>query len=394
MLDVNCQSIKPDAEDGFASNRATREIAALNAEDLGVYGKIGDQGFIRAEPQVCRERMDASITKMKELFVGKDDIIDLCAASLLARTPMILLGPPGTAKSAVVRVFCTLLGLRPKHWDISEFENNLKDSLNELENDEKSLNDQDLANIRVGDRPLFEYLVTRFTTPEEILGTANIDALLKLSVYYRETDGMLPSSQIAFLDEIFKANSSILNSLLSIVNERLFYNAGRPFAVNLLTVFGASNEIPDSDELAALFDRFPIRVISDNVADEQVEEMVTKSVNDADARMKGADLQSLSETACLNDFRLLGRLLPIVYPWNPGGEFETHFVQLFKSLRMEFGISDRTANRLVMVARAMSFINGQYTLGSKSLRVFKYCFTEMDYAKILEDIVETTIKGL
>ncbi|MFO7904868.1 MAG: AAA family ATPase [Pirellulaceae bacterium] len=380
MLTANHEDIS-DGGNGFASNETARQIAALSAGELSEYGELNGSGFVRDLPTHCRARMDASIETMKQVFVDKDEIIKLCAASLLARTPMILLGPPGTAKSAVVRVFCTLLGLRPKHWDFGTFEEDLK----------ASLRGQDSTNIRIGDRPLFEYLVTRFTTPEEILGTANIDALLNLSIYYRETEGMLPSSQIAFLDEIFKANSAILNSLLSIVNERLFYNAGRPFKVNLLTVFGASNEIPDSDELAALFDRFPIRVISDNVADEQVEKMVEKSVMDADAQVKGGDGVIARKTACLNDYRLLGRLLPVVYPWNPDGEFERHFVSLFKSLRLEFGISDRTANRLIMVARALSFVNGEYTLSPKSLNVFKYCFAEMDHAKVLEDIVKTTI---
>jgi MoxR-like ATPase len=75
----------------------------------------------------------------------------------------------------------------------------------------------------------------------------------------RKTDGYLPTAEVAFVDEIFKANSAILNALLTLLNERLFDNGNQRLPVPLLCLVGASNELPESEELDALYDRFLIR---------------------------------------------------------------------------------------------------------------------------------------
>lgn len=107
--------------------------------------------------------------------------------------------------------------------------------------------------------PFFQRLFTRFTTPEEIFGPLSLQALEK-DLYIRCTQGFLPTATVAFLDEIFKANSAILNSLLTILNERMFDNgAGTRDSCPLKCVIGASNELPDSEELDALLDRFLLR---------------------------------------------------------------------------------------------------------------------------------------
>jgi len=107
--------------------------------------------------------------------------------------------------------------------------------------------------------PFFQRLFTRFTTPEEIFGPLSLQALEK-DLYIRCTQGFLPTATVAFLDEIFKANSAILNSLLTILNERMFDNgAGTRVSCPLKCVIGASNELPDSEELDALLDRFLLR---------------------------------------------------------------------------------------------------------------------------------------
>ncbi|HTP29485.1 MAG TPA: AAA family ATPase, partial [Anaeromyxobacteraceae bacterium] len=101
----------------------------------------------------------------------------------------------------------------------------------------------------------FERLVTKFTTPEELFGPISLKAL-EQDHYRRVTAGMLPEAQIAFIDEIWKANSAILNALLAVMNERVFHNDGAPCTCPLITLFGASNELPDGKELEATFDRF------------------------------------------------------------------------------------------------------------------------------------------
>jgi len=154
----------------------------------------------------------------KKYFERSQEIEGILTA-ILARQHVLLIGPAGTGKSAL---------------------------------------SAELKNIVRGSN-YFQWLLTRFSTPEELFGVLNLKELEK-GVYKRNTSGKLPESHFAFLDEIFKANSAILNSLLTLINERLFYNNGTPFKSPLITLIGSSNEYPEEGEgLEALFDRFLLR---------------------------------------------------------------------------------------------------------------------------------------
>lgn len=135
----------------------------------------------------------------------------------LAGEHLLLLGPPGTAKSELSRRLAALTKGR-----------------------------------------YFERLLTRFSVPEELFGPLSMKGL-ENDEYVRQVEGYLPTAEVAFIDEIFKANSAILNALLTLLNERLFDNGTARNAVPLLTLVGASNELPESEELDALYDRFLIR---------------------------------------------------------------------------------------------------------------------------------------
>ena len=135
----------------------------------------------------------------------------------VAQEPLLLVGPPGTAKSDLVLKFKDALGL--------------------------------------ADDDYFEYMLTRFTEPSEIIGPIDISQLRE-GRYIRREQGKLPTARLAFLDEIFKSNSAILNILLTIINERKFYQDGVPQPVRLRVLFAATNEVPEQGELAALKDRF------------------------------------------------------------------------------------------------------------------------------------------
>ena len=106
----------------------------------------------------------------------------------------------------------------------------------------------------------FQWLLTKFTTPEEVFGAVSLRAL-EQDEYRRVTTRKLPEAHVAFLDEVFKASSSILNALLTLLNERRFHNGREIVAVPLLTLFGAANELPEEDELAAIYDRFLVRFV-------------------------------------------------------------------------------------------------------------------------------------
>lgn len=159
-------------------------------------------------------------------FKERSGEITCSLLALLSGEHVLFLGPPGTAKSMLARSLCELL-----------------------------------------DGRYFYYLLTKFTTPEEVFGPLSIRALQE-DDFFRKTEGRLPEAHIAFLDEIFKANSSILNSFLTILNERKFHNGRQAVDVPLISVFGASNELPADESLEALYDRFLFRCIVSPIQEE------------------------------------------------------------------------------------------------------------------------------
>ena len=161
-------------------------------------------------------------------FFERENEVEGILVALLSRQHMLMIGPAGTAKSAL---------------------------------------SSELSKIIEGSS-YFQWLLTKYSTPEEVFGPLSLKGL-EQGVYQRIITSKMPEANIVFLDEIFKANSAILNSLLTLINERLFYNNGSPVQVPLMSVIGASNEYPEEEEgLDALFDRFLIRYEIDFIADE------------------------------------------------------------------------------------------------------------------------------
>ena len=156
-------------------------------------------------------------TDLAARFPERREAIDGALTAVLAGEHVLFLGPPGTAKSALVRAIAQAFG-----------------------------------------GSYFERLLTKFSTPEELFGPISLKAL-EQDRYQRVTTAKLPEAEFAFVDEVFKANSAILNSLLTAMNERLFHNDGAPMQMPLVSLFGASNELPEGRDLEALFDRFLLR---------------------------------------------------------------------------------------------------------------------------------------
>lgn len=174
------------------------------------------------------KKIDEIKKYLNEKFVEREEIVDSLFVSIVARQHTLLIGPPGTAKSALVTEFS-----------------------------------KQFSGISY-----FQWLLTRFSTPEELFGPVSLQELEK-GVYKRNTAHKLPETQLTFLDEIFKANSAILNALLTAINERLFYNNGTPVKMPLISVIGGSNEYPEEGEgLEALFDRFLLRFELDYIGED------------------------------------------------------------------------------------------------------------------------------
>lgn len=156
---------------------------------------------------------------LNEKFFDREVEIEALLTALLSKQHILFIGPAGTGKSALSAMLGEIV-------DGSHY---------------------------------FQHLLTLFSTPEELFGVLSLKDL-EQGVYKRNVKGMLPEAHFAFIDEIFKANSAILNSLLTLINERVYYNNGVPIASPLMTLVGSSNEyIEDGEGLEALFDRFLLR---------------------------------------------------------------------------------------------------------------------------------------
>jgi len=185
-------------------------------------------------------------------FLERENEIDGILVALLSRQHMLMIGPAGTAKSAL---------------------------------------SSELAKIVKG-ASYFQWLLTKFSTPEEVFGPLSLKDL-EQGIYKRITKTKMPEANIVFLDEIFKANAAILNSLLTLLNERLFYNDGSPTQVPLMSVIGASNEYSeDSEGLEALYDRFLLRFEIDLIVDETNFISMMKNT-DKDQQMPSITLEEL-----------------------------------------------------------------------------------------------------
>lgn len=382
-------------DDVEGKNKIVEAIAALRVGDL----TDSEKQWIW---KISRDRVLKAEEPLNNKLVGKSEIIRVMLAATIAQVPLVLLGPPGTAKSEIVRMLCAYLGLQAEPKKITDYDAKLKTL---MAGDGKNGKIKLPADMRIGQRRLFEYLVTRFTTPEEILGPTNIQAMLEYSLFYREAGGMLPNTQIAFLDEIFKANSAILNSLLSIVNEKIYYNGGQAFDADLLMVFGASNECPDSSDLGALYDRFPIRIVSELVRPELTGNLLDRAWKD-DYKKAVGENEKIIQGASVNDFRLLAKV-NYTYTGDDRAferldganrshvfDFSTEFWHLFTHLRDEFGISDRTPARLYRVAKALALLDGPPLLEPRHLSVFKYVAPSVESGRILNDVVKSIIDDI
>ena len=168
-------------------------------------------------------------------FQGLEDAILGLILSVASGEPLLLIGPPGTAKSMLIRTFCSLVGIE-----------------------------------REKTGGYFEYLLTPFTEPGELFGFYDPKSLVDPNSDLKRINEnrMMQNAAVVFLDEIFKGSSAILNALLSFMNERVFYDRGLPVPVKLRCLLAASNELPESTELQAVSDRFALRCRVDNVAED------------------------------------------------------------------------------------------------------------------------------
>ena len=284
------------------------------------------------ELERLRELRDTLVTGLVE----RDLPIRLALIAALAGEHLLLVGPPGTAKSLVARRL---------HLAFTEAE-------------------------------YFERLLTRFTVPEELFGPLSIKALEE-DRYERLTAKYLPTASIAFLDEIFKANSAILNSLLTLLNEREFDNGIRREETPLIAVIGASNELPDSEDLNALYDRFLLRLHVDSVSKEGFPTLVrlrghAKPTVPDELKLTSADVVAIQNAA--EAIEIPGDVIALLCALREWCSAES------------ISVSDRRWRKIVKLLQVSALTNGRETASIWDCWLLQHCLwnTPQDREKIYQ----------
>ncbi|MEM0129929.1 MAG: AAA family ATPase [Thermoplasmatales archaeon] len=240
-----------------------------------------------------REKVRKILTELSSEFIGREEEAKVALLALLSRNHSVFIGEPGTAKSAIL----------------------------------KSLTD------RIGGK-FYYYLLSKYSIPDDIVGAIDPIAFRK-GEYKRMMKGKLPEANIAFMDEVFKGSSETLNTLLNIMNERVFVDAdGTVHSVPLISMFAASNELPQGDELQAFYDRILLKHFVSPIPSEKIKEGIMLNLSKNGAPKTGITLQELDEAYLEIE----------AFEKSHAGEIADIIMTLVTTMRMNgIFVSDRTA---------------------------------------------------
>lgn len=321
---------------------------------------------LREEAEDIRTRLNRFRTSLGRFFVEKQSLIDLMMVAAVAQEPLLLVGPPGTAKSDLVLKFKDALGITQEDY--------------------------------------FEYMLTRFTEPSEIIGPIDINEL-RDGRYIRREKGKLPTAKLGFLDEIFKSNSAILNILLTIINEKKFYQDGVPQPVALRVLFAATNEIPEHGELGALKDRFVLKAESLPVQNDHFTDLI-------DAGLAAEVYRNLNQKpwveghASFADLIKANRYLMFQFGNQDSEENDRarffppdvfrEFERMIKTLVRDdkIFISDRKLVKLYKLFRVRSWLLSGGTVTRDDLRLLMYLGETPEEMAMLREKVPTLLGGV
>ncbi|WP_235905518.1 AAA family ATPase [Tautonia marina] len=288
---------------------------------------------------VDRLRNDV-IAPLKQRFVGRDEVVDLIALAVVSGEHLFLLGPPGTAKSAVIRGFAE----------------------------------------RVQGR-YFEYLLTRFSEPNELFGPIDL-ARLREGTVATVTAGMLPEAEFAFLDELFNANSAILNNLLTVLNERRFRRGAEVHRLPLLSLFTASNHLAEDEALNALFDRFLIRCHVDHLPREAMPRLLAAGWELERAEASVAGVSS-------GDLRGLSRR---IFEVDLSGVSGSYADLIWKIRDLGLALSDRRAVKVLKLVAASALLSGRSKATRSDFWVLRYVWDREEQIDPLRSLVGSVLE--
>lgn len=283
------------------------------------------------------------------LFVDRKEAIELLALAAISQEHLLVIGPVGTGKTELIRRFTEMV-----------------------------------------DAQGFHYLLTRFTEPAELFGPLDLQSFHNRS-YRIHTDGMLPQAEILFLDEVFQGSSAILNTLLTITNERMFFNGSSREAVPLISLIGASNHMPEDPVLSAFADRFLLRIELGWVADGRLDTLVERGweiecrrieqAGQGDgarpmSRLHAQDLRDLH--GCLSQVNL-ERIRP-------------QYANLIRELRADgIELSDRRVIRALKLVAAAALSRRAEEAELQDLWPLRYVWARPDQQQAVSDRVQARV---
>jgi len=273
-------------------------------------------------------------------FAGREELIELVALALAASENLLIIGPPGTAKSRIISEIASRITGR-----------------------------------------FFECLLTRFTEPSEVFGPVDLKELREGKVVTR-TEGMLPDAEIVFLDEVFNAGSAILNSLLGIINDGVFRRGSETRKTDLISILGATNRIPDDPALRALEDRFTLRVEARSMEPDRIQGLLERGWAIERERLLGDGMRPPSrfDTAHLRRIHAALAAVDLV----PVRERIAEAVKRIRSAGVF--LSDRRAVKLQGLVAASAVLCGRRAAVPADIWPLRYLWEAPEDAPLLEEI--------
>ena len=321
----------------------------INMDIDGLNGKSGG-GVLNTS---MKTRVTDLITVLSDGLYEREEIVAVSLLSVLSGQSIFLYGLPGTAKSLIARRLSTVY----------------KDSTH------------------------FEYLMQRFSTPEDVFGPISIQEL-KQDNYIRKTKGYLPTADFAFLDEIWKSSPAILNTLLTIINERIYRNGGEDEKVPLKALIAASNETPPLNQgLEALYDRFVMRIIVNPMEErENFEKLLDGDAVSADIEIPNRLQFSHNEYEQLSDkvvevtiseevFSIINSIRVSLEEFNKDNP------------EIEVYVSDRRWQKITLTLKTSAFLCDRTEVIPVDALILRHClWTHEQNREPIEEIIEKCVK--